>query len=89
MAKGEKHIVVLRDDAGNTYVLDDLALQETRVPEERKAEVEEALEGREVVGGGLRLQSTRSTFKVVGSYRLQHMGGSPAAEIPGDRQPPK
>ena len=89
MAKGERQVVVLRDDAGNTYVLDDLALQETRVPEERKAEVEEALEGREVVGGGLRLQSTRSIFRVVGSYTMQHMDPSPAAEIPEDSHPEK
>ena len=81
MANGEKHIVVLRDSAGNTYVLDHSALEETRVPEERRADVEEALEGREVVGGGLRLQATKSTYKVVGAFTLQHTGGLPVAEI--------
>lgn len=70
MAKDEKHLVVLRDDAGNTYLMDDATLEETRVPQERKAEVEEALEGREVVGGGLRLQSIKSTYKIVGSYTV-------------------
>ncbi len=84
MALTEKHIVVLRDDAGNTYVVDHLALQETRVPEERKAEVEEALEGRDLVGGGLRLEPTTSTFKVVGTYAVQHAGGSPLPERLGD-----
>lgn len=84
MALPERHIVVLRDDAGNTYVVDHLTLQETRVPEERKAEVEEALEGRELVGGGLRLEPTKSTFKIVGAYAMQHAGGSPPAEGLGD-----
>jgi hypothetical protein len=81
MAKGEKHIVVLRDEAGQTYLLDQQVLQESRVPEERKAEVEEALEGREVVGGGLRLQSTKSTYKLVGSFTLQHTGGVSIAQM--------
>lgn len=81
MAKGEKHIIVLRDDAGQTYLLDQQALQDARVPEERKAEVEEALEGREVVGGGLRLQSTKSAYKLVGSFTLQHTGGVSIAQM--------
>jgi hypothetical protein len=75
LAGEEKQIVILRDDAGNTYVLDQAALLETRVPEERKAEVEEALEGREVAGGGLRLQSIKSPYKIVGSYTLRHRAG--------------
>jgi hypothetical protein len=81
MAKGEKHIVVLRDDAGETYLLDQQTLQESRVPEERRGEVEEAIEGREVVGGGLRLQSTKSTYKLVGSFTLQHTGGVSIAQM--------
>jgi hypothetical protein len=84
VALTEKHIVILRDEAGNTYVVDHVALQETRVPEERKAEVEEALEGRELVGGGLMLEPTKSTFKVVGAYTVQHTGGSQPPENPGE-----
>jgi hypothetical protein len=71
VATAEKRIVVLRDNAGNTYLLDHLALEETRVPDERKAEVEQALEGQEVVGGGLRLQSIKSTYQIVGSYTVR------------------
>jgi hypothetical protein len=81
MAKGEKHIVVLRDDAGETYLLDHQALQESRVPKERRGEVEDAIEGREVVGGGLRLQSTKATYKLVGSFTLQHTGGVSIAQM--------
>jgi hypothetical protein len=72
MPTREKHVLVLRDDAGNCYLVDEAALQQTRVPKERKDEVEEALEGREVVGGGLRLEEARSTYRIVGSYIVQH-----------------
>jgi len=80
VAKGEQSIVVLRDNDGNTYLLDNLALQDARVPDERKAEVEEALQGREVVGGALRLRPDRSSIKLVGSYTLQHAGGVDIAQ---------
>jgi len=93
MAKGEKHVVVLRDDAGDTYLLDHLALQETRVPKERAAEIEKALKGGEVSvaveidkhkvdGGAVRLQATKAiSYKLVGSYTLQHTGGLSVAGI--------
>ena len=96
MAKGEKHIVVLRDDAGEIYLFDHLALEEKRVPKERMAEVEQALKGCEVgvsvsidkrksAEGGLRLQSAPATsspkYSIVGSFRLQHTGGLSIAEI--------
>ena len=84
MALNEKHIVVLRDEGGNTYVVDHVALQETRVPEERKAEVEEALEGGELVGGGLLLEPMKSRFKVVGAYTIQHAGASQPPESAGE-----
>jgi hypothetical protein len=92
VAKGEKQIVVLRDDAGDIYLFDHLALQEMRVPKERAAEVEQALKGsqvdvavaidqRKVAGGALRLQSAKSAYTIVGSYTLQHTGGLSIAEI--------
>lgn len=92
MAKGEKHIVVLRDGAGELYLFDHLALQQMRVPKERADEVEQALKGseidvavnidkREVASGGLRLQSAESGYNIVGSYSLHHTGGLGIAEI--------
>jgi hypothetical protein len=92
VAKGEKHIVVLRDDAGDLYLFDHLALQEMRVPKERAAEVEQALKGseidvgvsidkRKVDGGALRLQSAKSNYQMVGAYTLQHTGGLSIAGI--------
>ena len=92
MAKGEKHILVLRDDAGEVYLFDHLALQQMRVPKERAAEVEQALKGSEIdvavtidkrktAGGALKLQSAKASYNVVGSYTLQHTGGLSIAEI--------
>jgi hypothetical protein len=93
VAKGEKHIVVLRDDAGDIYLFDHHALEQMRVPKERAAEVEQALKGsaidvslavdkRKVAEGGLRLQSSKAaTYNIVGSYTLQHTGGLSIAEI--------
>ncbi len=92
MAKGEKHIVVLRDEAGELYLFDHLALQQMRVPKERAGEVEQALKGseidvavnidkRKVASGALRLQSAQSSYKIVGSYSLHHTGGLSIAEI--------
>jgi hypothetical protein len=92
VAKGEKHIVVLRDEAGELYLFDHLALEQMRVPKERTGEVEQALKGseidvavnvdkRKVASGALRLQSTPASYKVVGSYSLHHTGGLSIAEI--------
>jgi len=92
VAKGEKHIVVLRDDDGNIYLFDHLTLAQMRVPKDRAAEVEQALKGSEIdvsvaidkkksAEGGLRLQSASHAYSIVGSYRLQHTGGLQIAEI--------
>jgi hypothetical protein len=92
VAKGEKHIVVLRDEAGELYLFDHLALQQMRVPKERAGEVEQALKGseidvavniakRKVDSGTLRLQSAQASYQVVGSYSLHHTGGLSIAEI--------
>lgn len=93
MAKGEKQIIVLRDDAGDIYLFDHLTLQQMRVPKERATEVEQALKGssidvsvavdkRKVAEGGLKLvQSAKATYNFVGSYTLQHTGGLSIAEI--------
>jgi hypothetical protein len=75
MATGEKHnIVVLRDDAGETYLLDQQALQESRVPKERSGEVDKALKDNELdkVTGG--------SYTLVGSYSLQHSGALSIAQ---------
>jgi hypothetical protein len=75
MATGEKHnIVVLRDEAGETYLLDQQALQESRVPKERSGEVEKALKDNELE------QITGGTYRLVGSFTLQHTGALSIAQ---------
>jgi hypothetical protein len=74
MATGEKHnIVVLRDDAGETYLLDQQALQESRVPKERSGEVEKALKDNE-------LDKVTGGYTLVGSFALQHTGALSIAQ---------
>jgi len=73
MAKDEKHIVVLRDDAGETYLLDQQALQESRVPKESSGEVEKALKDKE-------LDQVTGGFTLVGSFALQHTGALSMAQ---------
>ena len=51
-------------------MLDHLVLDGTRVPEARKAEIEQALEGQQVLGVGLRLESIKSMNKIAGAYRV-------------------
>jgi hypothetical protein len=70
-----KHIVVLRDDAGETYLLDQQALQEARVPKDRSGEVDQVLKDNELdrVTGG--------TYTLVGSFALQHTGGLSVSQI--------
>ena len=94
MAKGEEHIVVLRDDAGGIYLLDHRSLEQVRVPKEQEAEVEQALKGaaidvsvavdkKKVAEGGLRLESVErgARYNLVGSYTLRHTGGLSISEI--------
>jgi hypothetical protein len=72
--ESENEIVVLSDRAGNKYLLDALAMQDTRVPHERRREVDEALEKGEVPGSAVRLTPTEDAYQMVGSFRLQHAG---------------
>jgi hypothetical protein len=94
VARGEEHIVVLRDDAGGIYLFDHHSLEQTRVPKKQVAEVEQALKGsaidvsvavdkKKVAEGGLRLESVKSgsSYNVVGSYTLHHTGGLSISEI--------
>jgi hypothetical protein len=73
--KGERELVVLRDTRGNTYLLDSRALGEARVPEEYRAEVEEALAGHELAAGAMRLERLTSEYQLVGSFDVLHAGG--------------
>ena len=75
MATGEQEIIVLRDSRGNTYLLDSSALKEVRVPEGHRAEVEEALAGRQLAGGAMRLDPLESEYELVGSFNLLRAGG--------------
>jgi hypothetical protein len=93
MAKGEKDIVVLRDDAGNIYLFDHQALEQRRVPKEKVAALEQALKESEaddegdldlskVVGGviGTAVLQPAGT-STLSSYRLQYTGGTSVAQI--------
>jgi hypothetical protein len=80
LRKGEQELIVLRDTHGNTYLLDSLALQDLRVPEEHRAEVEVALEGRELAGGAMRLEPLESEYELVGSFTLHRAGGVEMAQ---------
>ncbi len=85
MAKGDKHVVVLRDDAGQTYLLDDQTLEQSRVPTERSGEVDQVLKDshymlkKDMSGGN---SNQLALEKVVAAY----VAALPAKSQPDDRR---
>lgn len=74
MAKGDKHVVVLRDDAGQTYLLDDQTLEQSRVPTERSGEVDQVLKDGDLD------QITGGVYTLVGSFSLKQTGALSIAQ---------
>ena len=73
-------ILVFKDEAGNIYLLDNPTLNNVRVPDEYKADIEKALKAEDDESIQL-VFSENPPFKIVGRYTLKHTGGFQIAQV--------